>query len=364
MYEAAEDDSAWSGLANQLASLFDAPSAVFHLRSSDGEVSLLDFTENLRITSEKEREEARYWRARDVWVQRAVAIGLNRVCLGSELVAPSEFEKTGFYNEWCLPHDEFHVVGGLFKMEDGTTATFGIHRPRHAAPFTEQHRTLANIWAEHYQRALRVRSRMERSALQAGLAIETARRVDFATMVVSADLKLMQACPRAEQILRGQGALQMLNGRVVGKDRDVTDRLLAAVQSSVTLRELACAPVPQESFAVQRGVRLPLTIAVSPFRNLKTAAALVFVRDPEAQPPVDGDVLVELFGFTAAETAVALLLTQGRTVEEAAKALGVSLNTARTHVRKLLQKTGLNRQTQLVSLVQRSVAALRRPDAP
>jgi DNA-binding CsgD family transcriptional regulator len=76
-----------------------------------------------------------------------------------------------------------------------------------------------------------------------------------------------------------------------------------------------------------------------------TACAAVFVSDPDVQPLTDALALRQFFGFTRAETQLAVQLLQHRSVEEAAEALDISVNTARTHVR-LFEKTNTRRQSE------------------
>lgn len=51
-------------------------------------------------------------------------------------------------------------------------------------------------------------------------------------------------------------------------------------------------------------------------------------------------------------------LTHGLTLEEAAKALGIRLNTARAHLRSIFSKTGARRQSELVRFFLNSAAWL------
>jgi DNA-binding CsgD family transcriptional regulator len=53
-----------------------------------------------------------------------------------------------------------------------------------------------------------------------------------------------------------------------------------------------------------------------------------------------------------------MLLANGLTLDQASAELGVSRNTARTHLRSLFSKTGVSRQTMLVRLILKSVANL------
>jgi DNA-binding CsgD family transcriptional regulator len=109
---------------------------------------------------------------------------------------------------------------------------------------------------------------------------------------------------------------------------------------------------------------LPLSVLVAPFRPARDGfgaplpAAILFIHDPEhgglSQP-----LLQELFALTPAEAAVAAALACGRTVEAIATDCGISLNTARTHLKRIFAKTGTRRQAEAVALLARSVATLR-----
>jgi DNA-binding CsgD family transcriptional regulator len=66
-------------------------------------------------------------------------------------------------------------------------------------------------------------------------------------------------------------------------------------------------------------------------------------------PPVE--LVRSLFDLTPAEARVARSLASGKAVETIAADGGVSLTTIRTHVRAVLEKTGCNRQIDVVALL-------------
>jgi DNA-binding CsgD family transcriptional regulator len=59
----------------------------------------------------------------------------------------------------------------------------------------------------------------------------------------------------------------------------------------------------------------------------------------------------QLYGLTPAEARVANLLLEGLEVREAAERLGITLETARFHLKRVLAKTGTRRQTELLRLM-------------
>ena len=53
-------------------------------------------------------------------------------------------------------------------------------------------------------------------------------------------------------------------------------------------------------------------------------------------------------GLTPAETRLAIALFKGQSVEAYAKEAGISINTARWHVKQIFAKTGVKRQSELI----------------
>jgi DNA-binding CsgD family transcriptional regulator/ketosteroid isomerase-like protein len=58
-----------------------------------------------------------------------------------------------------------------------------------------------------------------------------------------------------------------------------------------------------------------------------------------------------IYGLTTAQAQLALLLAQGRDLSFAAEKLGVSINTVRTHLQRVFDKTGARSQSALVGLL-------------
>ena len=66
---------------------------------------------------------------------------------------------------------------------------------------------------------------------------------------------------------------------------------------------------------------------------------------------VTDDSMMRRLGLTAAEARVASKLLEGLPISEAAKMLGVTALTARTHLKSIFAKTGVRRQSELISLL-------------
>ena len=125
---------------------------------------------------------------------------------------------------------------------------------------------------------------------------------------------------------------------------------------------------PGGAMAVSRPSMLrPFSALVAPLGGevprvgARRPVVAVFVADPESEDETPEALLARLYGLTPAEARLASALIQGNGLERTAERLGVSINTARTHVKSVFAKTGVNRQTELIRLVLSGPAGLRLP---
>jgi DNA-binding CsgD family transcriptional regulator len=77
----------------------------------------------------------------------------------------------------------------------------------------------------------------------------------------------------------------------------------------------------------------------------------VFIADPVRPALSSREDLMAIFGFTAREAELALLLAQGETLANAAGRMRISRNTARTHLAGAMHKTGSPSQAALIGLI-------------
>ena len=66
--------------------------------------------------------------------------------------------------------------------------------------------------------------------------------------------------------------------------------------------------------------------------------------------------LRELFGLTRTEGVVAAALGRGASLEDIAVNMGIGLSTVRSHLKRILAKTGTHRQAEAAALLARSIS--------
>lgn len=140
--------------------------------------------------------------------------------------------------------------------------------------------------------------------------------------------------------------------RVTLKDRRADD-MLADALARIALNDnggVRSFPVRDPiTDALMVGHVVPIRFSA---RDIFARSAAVFVLMPVAapsSPPVE--LVMSLFDLTPAEARVARGLAAGKTVDDLAGDNGVSPNTVRVQVRGVLEKTGCQRQTDVVALL-------------
>jgi len=92
-------------------------------------------------------------------------------------------------------------------------------------------------------------------------------------------------------------------------------------------------------------------------------ATAVFIGDAGCLTGDPIGILGELYGLTPSEARLAMLLVADRSIEQAARHLGTTLNTTRSVLKNVFAKTGTNRQASLVRLLLAGPGQLRVPEA-
>ncbi len=119
---------------------------------------------------------------------------------------------------------------------------------------------------------------------------------------------------------------------------------------------------------VPRDRRRPLLLSVVPVGRRAAdradldlpVAAMILVADPDVRPWARLDGFARAYGLTAAEGKVLDALLDGEGVDRVAECLGIGRATVKTHLNRILAKTGTARQNELIRLVAGSLSPLRK----
>ena len=197
---------------------------------------------------------------------------------------------------------------------------------------------------------------------------EALNLLNIGLVVTSASGSLLMANGAAEQTLASRDGLELNASGIFGVMNGCGNSLGATLQraaNSTNARsgdqlEDAVLAVPRPS-----GRRAYTLLVRSATRSAqerdigRLGCALVFILDPELPVQTAEAELHQLYGITATEARIANLLMEGKTLDECCDLLKIRRSTGRTHLQHLFEKVGVQRQTELVSVLLKSIGLLR-----
>ncbi|MCK5800910.1 MAG: response regulator, partial [Deltaproteobacteria bacterium] len=102
----------------------------------------------------------------------------------------------------------------------------------------------------------------------------------------------------------------------------------------------------------------PAHARIAPGEEDRSAVVAMLIADPTQDHKTAEATIAGLYGLTPAEARLATELIQGKNLEVASHALGITPNTARTHLKRIFRKTRTSRQGELISVLLSSPAIL------
>jgi len=194
----------------------------------------------------------------------------------------------------------------------------------------------------------------------AGLARDLLDKSPRGILVLSDDGVIRMANKRAAAILAANDGLSEKNGKLVIHCPAIAERVRNYLATVGTSNNAGLPEMDWNMVAKKRSGGASYQLIVG---NLQLSqwhlesrhsnkVAVIHLHDPGTSSiAVDPKRLTDFYGFTKAQARVAAKLYNGHTINEAAEALHISVNTARTHMRGIYAKSGVRTQAELLGLL-------------
>lgn len=281
-----------------------------------------------------------------------------------DLLSETDWRASQYYRDWCAPLGVFHVMAVDIGTHDGGIYGFRVTRPEGSPDFSAADKALCKRLLPHLKRALNLHLSVNQDRKVNSLYSQAMAHLMVGVVVLDERGEVIESNPMAQAIVSMNDGLRIagrqLEATYANDDRKLQQMIRAALAprptKQVSVVEAMAASRP--SGKVSWGLVVQSIEPDQWTEGKHRPCVAVFVRDAEgkAHPPVK--LAQQLFQLTPAETALAIQLANGLSLEEAAEALNIRRNTARAHLRSIFSKTGVRRQTELVRIFLNSVAWL------
>jgi DNA-binding CsgD family transcriptional regulator len=176
-------------------------------------------------------------------------------------------------------------------------------------------------------------------------------RLDRGVVLLDAQGCIVDANSHALQVIRNCNGIRLRAGRLAFTDPVLDDRMQQAIAGHGAAqrsgRAVLAARVRCKGSDPYRIVVRP----VPPDADERKVAFFALLFAPNGLNGISFEVLRQVYGLTPAQSAVARSLFAGRSVEETANELDLSLNTVRSHLKQIFTKCEVNSQGELLRLL-------------
>jgi DNA-binding CsgD family transcriptional regulator/PAS domain-containing protein len=283
-----------------------------------------------------------------------------------DFVPVEQLERSRFYTEYLIPWDSVYNLGVDVRDGDRLYARLRLTRGRRAGNFTVAERRFVEYLVPHFDIAMRTHAALDATKMERAIYADAMDHLTLATVILDASGHVIHTNALARDILHRQDGIALTNDSLALTHAADAQRLRDAIGRAIAVGRAAKPGIVEvlrarrPSGAGHYGIMIrPAAGSVEADETTVSPAVAVFIsveEGPQTPPPVE--TIRKLFELTHKEAQLALCLANGRSLQEAANELGITLNTARAHLRSTFSKTGIDRQARLVRAILRSVAQL------
>jgi DNA-binding CsgD family transcriptional regulator len=294
---------------------------------------------------------------RNPWFLSSIDYAAGRVMTGDELIGARDLVRTDFYRRLLRPRGLFHRLCGVVARRGDLVFVVDAHRGEDQPEFGECEKANLGCALPHLRLALENRWRH----LQAGdLARALMRVVDqdtHPTLLLTRDCGVVYGNTSARELTLETDGLHVSGDRLVAAtatdNRSLREAMLEVARDAAAGVGLASRVL---TISVPGGGHPSILIARSAGRGFLGDAGefcdlvMVMTRNAHSEHDPRSCPFARQFELTPAQARVSALVFTGHALPGVARALQVSENTVRTHLKQIYQKTNTHGQMELVHL--------------
>jgi DNA-binding CsgD family transcriptional regulator len=344
IYESCFAPETWPDVLDEIGRIGDTSGASLIVSKDD----VLHWVASPEPRERAERFVKEGWLWRGQIIKKLFALRISGFLIDVEFFTPEELDREPIYREVWRPQGVGWGMATAIPLPTGENATFILSRRMERGPFERASADRLDELRPHLARSVLISARLQLE--RARVAGEALAALGVPALVFNETGKVLAANPLIEALtgfvrwrafdrvsLKDKGADQLLRDAIATIDSDIRPEVRSfPVRDAEAEATMAAHVIPIRLSARDIFVRCFAVLALTPITR------------PQA-PPVE--LVQSLFDLTPAEALVARSLASGKTVEVIATERGVSVNTVRTHVSRVLAKTGCERQAEVVALL-------------
>lgn len=289
-------------------------------------------------------------------VERWQALNIDESMTQMQCIEEEEFQKLPIYHEYIKPQGLRDFCHTTIAKRPTIFAATGAATWADGRLFDSDDRHQFCLLSPHIRRSLLISGMLDEGRLQLALYRQVLDHLTIPIFILEQSSRVVYANAQADDLLSKGRFFQSVQGSLTLAARQMAlgfeqalDRACSGSDQDIGLRGNG---IPLQDASGAPAVCYVLPLGHSERRRaLGPGLAAVFVSTNAQGIPPAVEVLSALTGLTSREARVALMIADGRAPSDTAAELGISLNTVRTHIAKVFEKTGVNSQLGLAKFV-------------
>lgn len=288
----------------------------------------------------------------------------NRTVLSSDIIDEQVLMEHEYYHLVMAPQNIFYLLGINIRNDEGLRANLRFTRSRSQPPFGEAEKRLCDTLIPHLARALRIYNRISELESERMIYADAMTQLAMATILLDENRSIVRTNPAADYLLAKKDGFEVKDGRLQLSLSTQHRRLCEIMTEVVEAQREGEVGLARALLVESKSGESQFNLIMRPMppserpEGVGEPVVALFISNPNQSIEASTGLLRELYGLTPAEAKLAVLLTNGFTIETISTELGISHHTTRAHLRSIFSKTNVSRQSQLVRLILNSAANL------
>jgi DNA-binding CsgD family transcriptional regulator len=275
----------------------------------------------------------------------------------------SDWFATRLYQGFCKPKGWFDNIGVTLVKSPSRLTSLSIIRHESVGFAGPRELEIMRLLGPHLRKAVSIADLIEMRELTVTSLESSFDALLVSVLFVDRHRGIIHANAAARDLLAKGDPIRSERGALTALASDAAQRLeaaIAALDGDVLAGEASEVVYLRSADGRPAFAHvLPIASGVARRQIEPQAVAAIFIAPVGGPAVLPMQAWISAFGLTVAEVRVLERLIEGRTIVQVAAELDTAISTARTHLARLMQKTGSSRQADLVRTAMQLMSPLR-----
>ncbi len=273
----------------------------------------------------------------------------------------SDILNTEYYNDYLKPQGVKKGIHVKLKYSENGLLTFSkLIKEGEDGKVTAKSLLQARTYLPHISRAIQISRHLSSARINIRNLENTLDKLAVSVFVIANSQAVTYSNPAAQKLLTTSAALRIDQFNHIQASHHPSDEQL---QAAIVFSQSN--PYPFPPVKIHRSDNKHPLVAIALRYDCESAwqtkfnkmfsdrmeNIYLFVFDPAARVVPQNQIITSAFNLTPAEARLTQALAQGVILQDYADQIGISRNTARNHLAAIMEKMGITRQTELISII-------------